>query len=186
MTQSDLDRLRAQALTDPSVPEPVRAALLRGAALEEIRLDATGRWWHQGEPFIHRGLQRLFYRNLHQSDGGTWLITLPPYSYPVIVEGCGRFIIRIRDRGTHVEATELDERRVLSTWDTLWTDGEDVVGLALDGQPARCIGAAHATLLADVDVEDQGEWVLRRKGQTYPFTLRPRSLASPQSARGAG
>ena len=32
----------------------------------DLRIDAEGRWWHEGEPFVHQGLIGLFNRGLDQ------------------------------------------------------------------------------------------------------------------------
>jgi hypothetical protein len=78
---------------DPSLPEVVRRFLLAGATLEDIRLDPHGRWWHEGEPFQHKRLADLFSRSLHRTPGGTWVLQISGYTYPVTVEDTGRFVL---------------------------------------------------------------------------------------------
>lgn len=68
----------AQLLADTSLPEPVRRFLQSGATLESIYLDAEGRWFHQGEPFVNEALALLFTRSLVRTAGGTWMLSIPP------------------------------------------------------------------------------------------------------------
>lgn len=86
----------AQLLADTSLPEPVRRFLQSGATLESIYLDAEGRWFHQGEPFVNEALALLFTRSLVRTAGGTWMLSIPPFSYPVQVLDTPRFVRSVR------------------------------------------------------------------------------------------
>lgn len=80
---------------DPTLPETVRRYLLSGAQLEPIRLDRHGHWWHRGEPFENRRLIDLFSRSVERTDGGTWVLHIAPFTYPIEVEDTGYFVQRI-------------------------------------------------------------------------------------------
>lgn len=165
---TDLDALRACALADPSLPPGLARALGEGLPLEDIRLDARGRWWHQGEPFEHLRLRALFHRALQQTAHGTWLVVLPPFSYPVTVEGDHVFIVRWLDGGSRVRLAD-DAVRTLEG--TRWeTDGLDVVRVLWpDGLRARVVGSAWRTLEGWVDEDAGGAPVLRLPGGTVPL-----------------
>jgi hypothetical protein len=85
-----------QLLRDPGLPEPVRRALLGGASLERIELDAEGRWRHQGEPFANPNLIALFHRSIARTAGGTYVLAIPPFTYPITVADTPRFVRHVR------------------------------------------------------------------------------------------
>lgn len=70
---------------DPTLPDTVRRFLDSGAQLEVIALDDEGNWSHQGEPFENDKLKLLFHRSITRTEGGTWLLSIPPFSYPITV-----------------------------------------------------------------------------------------------------
>ena len=71
---------------DPTLPEPVRRFLAAGATLESIALDKEGRFTHQGQPIVHPRLRHLFHRSIDRTPGGTWVLHIPPYTYPITVD----------------------------------------------------------------------------------------------------
>lgn len=156
----DLAALRARAAADPDVPPFVRRLLDEGARLEHIRLDAYGRWWHEGQPIDHPRVRTLFDRSLHRTAAGTWVLIVPPYTYPVLVDDVGRFVTQLRDTdsGWQLElSTGEAEPLDASTWRT---DGDAWLGVRLQcGDEARLVGAAHQKALAAVDIDDDGWFV---------------------------
>jgi hypothetical protein len=82
---------------DPTLPEPVRRFLAAGATLEAIVLDAEGHFTHQGQPICHERLRQLFHRSIARTTGGTWVLHIPPYSYP----------IQVADTPYHVRSLEV-------------------------------------------------------------------------------
>src|SRR3954464_4980491 len=70
-------------LADPTLPVPIRQFLTAGGQLERIVLDEQGQWSHQGEPFLNPALIELFNRSLERTPGGTWVLHIEPFSYPV-------------------------------------------------------------------------------------------------------
>lgn len=175
------DALVAQTLADPDVPETVRQALLRGAKLESIRLDARGRWWHQGEMFENERLIALFSRSVHATPKGTWLVTIGQYSYPVEVEDVAVHVHRLSPRASQpgwiAHCTSGRSEPVLP--EAVCTDGDSWLGVTLsDGRLARCIGAAHAALAAQLDVDETAvtatnagasQWVIEHRGVRIPL-----------------
>lgn len=163
-TLMNLNELRQQALHDPDIPAGLRRALEAGFSLESIHLDARGRWWHQGEPFINQRLIGLFHRSLHHTAGGTWLLTIPPFSYPVTVEGVGRFIHRIERQGD----TSVMHTRDGCEWPfdphALTTDGLDGLFTLINGERARFVDDAWKALSPHIDLVDD-MWVLNWQGQ---------------------
>jgi hypothetical protein len=162
--QIELEALTSAALEDPETPEAVREALRRGAALESIRLDARGRWWHEGEPFVNERLSALFSSSLHLTRQGLWYLVVGAYSYPIVVEGAGRFVDRVERR---------EGREVLVDWlgvelspaeAAWWSDGLDQVGMVADsGRWGRLRGAALAWFLDRLTGEEDG-WSVQLAG----------------------
>jgi hypothetical protein len=161
-----LAELRSQALADPDVPDGVRRALMAGAALEEIRLDARGRWWHQGEPFVHARLISLFHRSLERTSAGLWLLHIAPYSYPVVVEGAGRFANRVSRVGSAWTLELLDEGRLPMPWETLQTDGEEGLYVTDEaGRFVRLIDQAWRVLTESLEEDEAGFTVAGPEGR---------------------
>ena len=162
----DLKALRAAIIEDEEVPEIVRSFLEKGARLEEIRLDIDGRWMHRGEYFTNKRLIRLFDRSVHRTDKGSWVLRIPPYTYPVIVEATGYFVDRLEDRQGQTIAVVSDGTQEPVDWSTLSTDGDRFVAIKVhDGRHwARLRGQAHQQVLVEADEVD-GEWVTTQAGR---------------------
>lgn len=92
----------ARLLADETLPSPVRQFLAAGGQLEQIVLDEQGLWSHQGEPFQNPALIALFSRSLVRTPGGTWLVHIPPFSYPVEVRDTPYFVRSARCAGDEV------------------------------------------------------------------------------------
>ena len=80
---------------DSTLPETVQRFLRAGARLESIRLDRRGRWWHQGERVTHPRILALFSRSVDRTEGGTWVLRVPPFTYPIEVEATPLFVTRL-------------------------------------------------------------------------------------------
>lgn len=156
-----LEALRAAASDDADVPETVRRFLAAGAPLEEIRLDARGRWWHEGEPFENRRLMALFHRSLQRTGQGTWILSIPPYTYPVLVDETGHFVDRVEASAEGILLRLLDGTRRPADTGRFYTDGGERILVHLEeGAWARVVGDAYRALLEDLD-EEAGEWWTR-------------------------
>ncbi len=104
-TRPEADKLPAaiaQLLADETLPLPVRQFLAAGGQLEQIVLDEQGLWSHQGEPFQNPALIALFSRSLVRTPGGTWLVHIPPFSYPVQVRDTPYYVRSARGDGDQV------------------------------------------------------------------------------------
>lgn len=80
---------------DETLPETVKAFLRKGAKLENITLHADGKWTHEGLDFENQNIIDAFFRGVNRTVGGTWVITLEPFTYPIEVEECGYFVRRV-------------------------------------------------------------------------------------------
>ncbi len=77
---------------DTTLPEVVQRYLQAGHHLEHIRLDSHGRWWHNHTPITHPRLCALFSRSISQTPGGTWVLQIPPFTYPIHVDATPLFV----------------------------------------------------------------------------------------------
>ncbi|MFW5968001.1 MAG: hypothetical protein ACOCV2_10810 [Persicimonas sp.] len=80
---------------DETLPEVVKNYLRQGYELEEIRLDATGKWTHEGLDFENPKIIDLFSRSVDRTPGGTWVLEIGRFTYPITVEDAGFFVERI-------------------------------------------------------------------------------------------
>ncbi|MBA2663484.1 MAG: DUF1285 domain-containing protein [Bradymonadaceae bacterium] len=80
---------------DPSLPEAVKKFLAAGATLEKIHLDALGHWTHEGMGFTNEKIIALFNRSVGRTSGGTWVLNVGQFTYPIEVEDTGFFIERV-------------------------------------------------------------------------------------------
>lgn len=164
----ELDSLRRAAAADPDVPDVVRSFLQQGAPLVAIEVDAFGRWSHEGGRFEHQRLIRTFARNLRRTAAGTWFVALGPYTYPVTVRGCGRFVRSIALDAAPWLLTLTDGTTEPLDPETLCTDGDTFLGCRLgDGYDARFVGGAHQALLSRLEQGDGG-WRLRLGSTAWP------------------
>lgn len=80
---------------DPTLPQVVQDFLRKGATLEEIRLSAGGYWTHEGLVFDNPRIIDLFSRSVGRTEGGTWVLEIGPFTYPITVEDTGFFVTRV-------------------------------------------------------------------------------------------
>lgn len=99
--------LREEALADPTLPEPVRRALASGLKLERITLDSEGRWFHEGGPIEHPRIVELFNRSIERTPGGTFVLHVAPYTYPIEVEDAPLQVRRVELTGNPPAAVQL-------------------------------------------------------------------------------
>src|SRR5450432_2039943 len=103
MVQTPASSEVARLLADPTLPAPVRHFLTAGGQLERIVLDDQGQWSHQGEPFLNPALSSLFSRSLQRTPGGTWVLSIPPFCYPVTLADTPYYVRSARLEGDAVE-----------------------------------------------------------------------------------
>lgn len=90
---SNFQNLVDEVLADSTLPAPLRQALQLGQALERITLDEEGRWWHEDALIESPRIVELFHRSITRTPGGTYLLHVPPFSYPITVKDAP-FIVR--------------------------------------------------------------------------------------------
>lgn len=177
-----LQQLRTQAIQDQQIPEPVRKFLAAGAPLDDIRLDAYGRWFHQGDPFINKKLARLFHQSLRCTEQGTWFLHIAPYSYPVTVELTDRFVDRIQQLQIQTRVHFVGEAP--DDWvpihiQNLYTDGQDLLVTTHNERPVRFVEAAYRDLLENLEWKDE-QYHVRFHDQSVPVNAIPEGFFHPR------
>lgn len=184
-TEAD-PRLAASAqqfLDDPTLPEPIRRALTAGMPLERLELDEEGHFYHQGEPFLNENVARLFHRSLRRTPGGTWLIDIPPFSYPLRVADTAYVVRRVEFRGEGEGRGEGEAAPLLTLSDetveplaeaTLrYVEGRGLYCRVKGGsEPARFSRPAYfaiADRIESADDESDGRYWLRLGNRRLPI-----------------
>ncbi len=152
-------------LADASLPPAIASALRANLQLERIELDAEGGFWHKGEPFQNEKLMALFHRSIHRTPGGTYLISIPPYSYPIVVAEAPRQVRHVRLVGDAVMLLLSDgTEQQLAEESLCYVPGRGLYCLvdAPDGQrwSARFLRPAYYELLAHLEEEQDDRFVL--------------------------
>lgn len=94
MKTTDQETTQAPVI-DESLPEIVKNFLRQGGRLESIRLHADGHWSHQGHRIENPRILALFNRSIERTEGGTWILHIKPFTYPIEVEDTPYFIEQI-------------------------------------------------------------------------------------------
>lgn len=95
MTDVQKENENGMVEIDETLPETVKKFLRQGYQLEEIRLDATGKWTHEGLDFENPKITGLFSRSVGRTEGGTWVLEIGRFTYPITVDDTGFFVERI-------------------------------------------------------------------------------------------
>jgi hypothetical protein len=162
----------ARLLADPTLPAPVRQFLTAGGQLERIVLSEEGQWSHQGEPFLNLALSALFSRSLQRTPGGTWVIHIPPFSYPVTLADTPYYVRSARLAGDAVLLTLNDDTEEPLFPRTLrYVEGRGLycrVKLASEsGYAARLLRPAYYALAEHI-VEDASGFFLQLGRERIP------------------
>jgi hypothetical protein len=138
-----------------------------------IRLDAEGRFWHDGEPIANANVSRAFHRGLERADDGRWLVRFgwdwayiqlddAPYQVLGLAHAPERITLRLDD--------ETEEALLPST---LRASGEGVLYAQVKAGAAEArFSRAAQGQLADVLDERDGRLVLRLGDATHPIGAR--------------
>lgn len=148
---------RAESEVDPTLPPFVQSLLRGGAQLEPIRLDRHGRWWHRGNLIEHERIAGLFSRSVGRTEGGTWVLVVGTFTYPIEVDDTPLFVRAWRELPPAAEGE-------------VWSSGADRVVVELaDGTSLRLDPSA-------LRCDDEGLYVtgleLGRGGSSAPVEAR--------------
>lgn len=147
---------------DQSLPEVVKNFLASGKKLEEIKLDARGKWTHEGLDFENPRIIKLFSKSIARTEGGTWVLDVPPFTYPIEVEDTPYFVEHI----THTDdvitlslSDDTEEQLDVKTLDYA-SGGRLYCEVKKGAFRARFKRQAYYNLVELAQVNDTGEIVL--------------------------
>lgn len=158
-------------LIDPTLPPVVQKFLASGARLESIRLDAEGRWWHRGVPFDNKKLIDLFSSSVGRTEGGTWVLEIPPFTYPIEVEDTGYFVTSARvssdTNGVRLKLQgNIEERLDLNS--LIYDEGRGFLCKVREGRfLARFKRSAYYALAEHMTMAEDGQIVLTLDGEHF-------------------
>ena len=163
-------------MTTPPLPPDVLERLRRIG----LRIDATGRLWHQGDEVTHAGLRRALLRWLDVRADGQPIIKLDDVRYAYVdVDDTPLRITAVRWDGDRPIAHVDDDTAAPLDLPTLVVDADDRLRARVrDGRvAARLTSAAQQVLLERADVEGDAHGV-RAAGRFWPLTATPPSGAA--------
>ena len=169
---SELDELTQQILADNSLPKPLRHALEAGIELEEIRLDRFGQWWHQNVQIENERIVKLFNRSVDQTENGTFLLVVGPFSHPIVVEDTPYFVtaVAVNETAACVTLVLNDGSQEPLDYDTLTLQGDRLIAGVKSGRfEARFLRGAYHNLLCHVEPRGE-EFVLCLGEQSVPLS----------------
>ena len=82
----------------PEIPDEIKK-LFEEHAIDEIRLDAEGNWFHNGEPFTNQRIIRFFNSSITITRDGTYVLHYANFTYPIVVEDAPIFVTGARFEG---------------------------------------------------------------------------------------
>lgn len=153
---------------DETLPEVVQNFLRSGAKLEKIRLDAAGKWTHEGLDFENPRIIDLFNRSVSRTEGGTWVLEVGRFTYPIEVEDTGFFVERLEwDGNLPTLVLSSDEREELDPT-TLEYRPEGRLYCRVRGGAFRARFKKPAYYELAEHIEDAGAgWVVKLGDGTY-------------------
>ncbi len=83
----------------PEIPEYIKNLMESGERIEEIRIDAEGNWYHEGEPFTNQRIIDFFNRSVDVTADGEYVLHYDDYVYPIVVEDTPVFVTGVRVEG---------------------------------------------------------------------------------------
>ena len=157
---------------DETLPFVVQEFLRKGARLESIRLHANGRWSHEGLDFENPKIIDLFSRSVGRTDGGTWVLKIGQFTYPIEVEDTGYFVERTQVGGDRVSLRLSDGTAELLDPSTLSyvPEGRLYCRVKGDGFRARFLRAAYYDLAEHIEESSNG-WELRLATIVAPIAV---------------
>lgn len=161
---------------DPTLPEPVRRFLESGARLEAIVLDDEGEWHHEGGGFENERLKALFHRSIRRTPGGTWVLDVPPFTYPIQVADTPYHVRSLRIEGEGPDERVVmrlsdDTEEVLAPGGLRHVEGRGFYCAVKDGAfQARFNRAATFALAPRLEGEEGSLWLRLGAGRTLVAT----------------
>lgn len=139
---------------DETLPEVVQNFLRSGRRLENITLHDDGRWTHEGALFENPKIIALFSRSVSRTPGGTWVLEIGRFTYPIVVEDTG-FFIRALDLETLVAKLSDDTEETIDPASLTYQSGGRLYASVKTGAfRARFLHAPYHRLMELLEEQD--------------------------------
>jgi hypothetical protein len=142
-----------------------------------IRLDAEGRFWHEGAEVAHAGMRAAFYRWLDRNPDGRWVLRLDENRFVYLDVDDAPFVIRsLRWEGDRAFVQLSDESEEELAYATLRLRSDRPYATVKGRFDARLATAAWSALeprLAD----ENGKFVLDAAGARHEIRAEPQPPA---------
>ena len=140
-----------------------------------LRLDAEGRWWHEGQPVEHPRLSRALHRWLDRLDDGRHVVRLEGERYAHVEVDDAPYVVRSLRPGRdgEIELLLSDGSREPLCPSGVCVGGDNALYCTVKGGrfEARLSRPAHYALAARVEESGDG-FVLVAGGRRWPITTR--------------
>jgi hypothetical protein len=134
-----------------------------------IRLDAEGRFWHEGQEVTHAGLRAAFWRWLDRNPDGRWVLRLDERRFVYLDVDDAPYAVRsLRWQGDRPLALLSDGSEEPLDCATLRVREAGAYATVKGRFEARLTGSAWSAL-AEKIVERDGKLVLEAAGGPYPL-----------------
>lgn len=92
----------------PVIPDYIRKQMESGEE-DKIKLDAEGKWFHNGKPFLNKKIIDFFNRSIDITEDGIYVVSYSDYVHPIVVEDVPVFIngIMIDYKDTDKESVQI-------------------------------------------------------------------------------
>jgi hypothetical protein len=127
---------------------PLSEAEIERLRQSGIRLDADGRFWHEGEQVTHHGLRAAFFRWLDRNPDGRWVLRLDQRRFVFLdVEDAPFVITSLRLDGPRIWVHLVDDTEEELAYNTVRLRGGIAYATVKDGRfAARLSRAAWGAL----------------------------------------
>jgi hypothetical protein len=120
-----------------------------------IRLDAEGRFWHEGAEVTHKGLRAALFRWLDRNPDGRWVLRLDERRFVYLDVDDAPFLIRsVRWEGSRAVGLLSDGSEEPLVPECLHLRGDVAYAIVKGRFPARLSSSAFATLAERITDHD--------------------------------
>jgi len=135
-----------------------------------IRLDAEGRFWHEGDEVTHHGLKAAFYRWLDREADGRWVLRLDERRFVYLEVEDAPFVVRsLRWQDDRAYAQLSDGSEELLDLSSVRLAKDEIAYATVKGRfPGRFTNTAWNTLGERLVERDGGLWI---DGAGGPYRL---------------
>ncbi len=78
------------------IPDYIKHLMESGEGVDEIKIDAEGNWFHNGEQFENQRIIDFFNASIRRTREGTYVIHYADFTYPITVEDTPLFVTGVR------------------------------------------------------------------------------------------